>query len=767
VLESEAAPDLASMRGRIDPAARTLIDKARAGGWQSLKVGDVAFTFDAGGRYAYERTLPLGLRERVVCNGHTILHLYPELGIGAKRTVSRFHRAELARLIPWVLPTAEDLTHGADLTNVDAHTVALSPRDADKAKDVEGKPVPYVRVLLVFAENGRLAERRYVLMPEDKLLGRETYEADAIKVFDADAKELATRKLALSEAKEPELHPDTSALVVLPLPLRSRAHVYRSYDLDPNRQVSAIWLLWNAHHDPEAVLKLFAAEIASHNGPQARMIFNFAYKTQGIRKLGFYTLLASVGENVSKDLDVTAGRERDPLAQYLAVRTNPIYRMLQRRFSLDLGKEFAPEDSFLGSLARMHDRVLVLNGARANRDTQFLLAEFPRSLDFVQRHKSSILGLALLLNVIGRAGNYQAPQAAVADAWDLFADQPGLHYLARYEKALALRRGNRRSEAREVFVDLYKQILKKGVLPPIDVNFRSVLESNGKDADEWSKLMRETAGQLLADKHRSAAVYLAWQCWQLDDQPLAQEILSRALDEFKDDDERWTVTLAAIGYLFQTSQFVQADNLLQGLLDNDKFTNVPEIWRIGVVIADRREMTDKAIARLEQALDLEYHDLPEVFDLEPIRRDYGRLLHHYQSVAGSARTLKTDPPASLLAKTIRVADRWRALDHDGDACRITAEVLRLLGVRDLAWDYQTTPMPPKEVDPWVNLARTLNREGEFDLADRAFAATFAAQPNNARWLWERAQNLRQAGKSEEAKMLLRQSAEGEWKPDRR
>jgi tetratricopeptide (TPR) repeat protein len=767
VLESEAAPNLAGLSGRIDPAARKLIDQSRNSVWWSLKLGDVNFTFDGGGRYAYERTLPLGLRERVVCDGQTLLHLYPELGIGAKRTVSRFHREEISGLVPWVLPQVDDLAHGVDVTSVDAHTVALSPRGADKAKDAEGNPVPYLRVLLVFADDNRLTERRLVDMPENKVLLRESYEADAVKIFDAEGKELATNKLELSEAKEPELHPDASALVVLPLPMRTRQHVYASYGLDPNRQVGAEWLFWNAHHDPEAILKLFAAEIASRNGPQARMIFNFAYKFQGIRNLGFYTLLTSVGENVSNDLDVTAGREHDPLAQYLAVRTNPIYRMIQRRFPFDLGQDLAPEDSFLGGLARMHDRVLALNGPRANRDRKFLQAEFTRSLEFVHQHKKSALGLALLLDVVDRAGNYQAPQAAIADAWELFADHPGLHYTARYEKALALRRADRRPEARKVFVDLYEETLKKGALPPIDNNFRSVLESNGKDADEWTDLIRKTADKLVADKHRSAAVVLAWQCWQLSDQPLAHELLTRALDGFKDDDDRLPVTLAAVQYLLHTNQFAQADSLLQGLLDNDTFAMYPELWRIGVQIADSRAMNDKAIARLERALELEYLELPEVLNLQPIRDDYGRLLRHYQSVAQSARTLKTAPPADLLAKTIRIADRWRALDRDGNACTPAADVLRLLSATDLAWEYETTPLASQEKNavPWVNLAVVHNREGEFTLADRAYATAFETQPDNPHLLWDRAQNLRQAGKNEEAKKLLRQIADGDWKPD--
>src|SRR5262249_18109621 len=138
---------------------------------------------------------------------------------------------------------ADDLAHGADVLAVDDHTVAMSPRDADKEKDVEGKPVPYLRVLLVFAENGRLAERRLVVMPENKTLGRVTYGSKEIEVVDAEGKECAKRKLELTDARAPDLHPDTSDLVVLPLPLRSRDHMYRSLGLDPNRQAGGIYLI--------------------------------------------------------------------------------------------------------------------------------------------------------------------------------------------------------------------------------------------------------------------------------------------------------------------------------------------------------------------------------------------------------------------------------------------------------------------------------------------------------------------------------------------
>jgi len=130
-------------------------------------------------------------------------------------------------------------------------------------------------------------------------------------------------------------------------------------------------------------------------------------------------------------------------------------------------------------------------------------------------------------------------------------------------------------------------------------------------------------------------------------------------------------------------------------------------------------------------------------------------------------SLKLKPPADFLAKTVRTADRWRALDSEGEAaCQAAGRILQSLGERELVWDYLTTPvgLHPNESRPWVGLARTLSQRGELDLADRAYTAAFEAEPTNAQILWDRATNLRQAGKVQEAKKLYRQLAEGTWQP---
>jgi len=51
-----------------------------------------------------------------------------------------------------------------------------------------------------------------------------------------------------------------------------------------------------------------------------------------------------------------------------------------------------------------------------------------------------------------------------------------------------------------------------------------------------------------------------------------------------------------------------------------------------------------------------------------------------------------------------------------------------------------------------------------ELADRAYLSAFETEPTNAQILWDRAQNLRQAGKTTAARTVLTQIAEGTWQP---
>jgi ferric-dicitrate binding protein FerR (iron transport regulator)/tetratricopeptide (TPR) repeat protein len=786
VLEAEAAPQLRNARGRIEPGAQHLMEQARKNSWQELtlqgKDGKPAFTFlfDGSGRYIYERVLPLGLRERVVCDGKTLLHLYPELGIGARRQVSRFHRAEIARLVPWVLPPAEDLAHGADLRLKDKRTVAIVPRDVESAKDRDGKQLPYVAVQLLFAEDGRLAQRQVVKMPEGKTVLRETYDpSGTVKVLDAEGKELSVYKPTLSAADAPDLLPDTSQLVVLPLPLRSREHVYEAHGMNPNSPLTAADNLAYHYFGHDDALELFATEYAAGYGSNAVQVYRACLESDKERRLGCFTLLMACGVNVGAEpafRKIAAEQSSNPLAGYLTLTTYPVYRTLQRDWDLNLGASIDDQESFLSRLAAFRDIHLRWRDGKANQGgEQARRGRQEHALGFVRRNKSSVLGLSALTLLQDRAGDDQPFHRGVAEAWRTLDDGSGLSYIPKYEHARGLLHGGRRAEARLLFRELYAKRLKENVLPPIDGDFRRALQSDGDDADQWTELMRQTAETLANDSHGHAAVTLAWQCRQLDDLPLADNLLGIALDPARgrarkaESSElyRLDVNLTAIHYVRATGRYTRAEQLLQPLLEDRHYAVLGPLWRLGAEIADQRGLTRQSLERLEHALAIEYPDLPEVINLQSIRNDYGKLLNHYQELATAAAALKVEPPADLVSRTIRAADRWRALDRDSDSpCEKAAAILKTLDQRDLAWEYLTTPLgqKPNEADPWLGLARTLSRENQLDLADRAYAAAFEAEPTNAQILWDRAQNLSQAGKTEQARQLLRQIADTDWQP---
>src|SRR5262249_25425324 len=158
-------------------------------------------------------------------------------------------------------------------------------------------------------------------------------------------------------------------------------------------------------------------------------------------------------------------------------------------------------------------------------------------------------------------------------------------------------------------------------------------------------------------------------------------------------------------------------------------------------LATDREQHARRLECLEKALALEFASLPEVINLDEVRRDYGELLDEYERLARSLSTLKLSVPAGFRDRVVRAADRWGALDRDQErAARACATVLRELGERELAWDYLTTPVAlrPGESDVWTDLAVTLRKQGERDLADRAYQSAFERESTNAQILWDRA-----------------------------
>ena len=298
-VEAEATAEKQPLIGVVPEAARRLIDKARSAGWQTLTIPGYArvpgfnVVFNGAGQFTYERVLDSGLHEQVIGDGASLLSLYPEIGLGGRRPFSRFHQGELAEMVPWYLPKAEYLAHGADLKMVDDSTVAIVPRlVAEKEKD--GKELPTLVLHLVFAKDGRLAERRIVEMPSLKILVRQTYGADGtVKIINPkDDKVLVETKLTIAKGEAPNLKADTKEFLMMEFPVRTSEFWTKQ---EPYRNN------FFANVNAKLMEQLFVSYAVSGNLAKSGETFGRRFHAEGDHRIGFYTLLSlNVFEKGSK-----------------------------------------------------------------------------------------------------------------------------------------------------------------------------------------------------------------------------------------------------------------------------------------------------------------------------------------------------------------------------------------------------------------------------------------------------------------------------------
>jgi tetratricopeptide (TPR) repeat protein len=614
--------------------------------------------------------------------------------------------------------------------------------------------------MLVFSGEGHLKERQVVRMPSKKILYRETYSADGVvKLLDRKGREMAMRKGTLVKAKAPNLKVDARNLVVLSLPFRTREHIQQVRKLQKTNEANLRF------RDARSLL---AADVVGGDSSAALRVFLTPLHARGQRQLGLYVLLAACGQNLDSDhLDVMAEHEESPLAQYLALHTSPVLRKHASQWAVS-SRQWKTT-GFLQHLAISHALFQRWQNERVTRGSPAKVkAERDRAVKYVRDNKGSVFGVVLLCLMEDRAGKDQAFHRTLAELWPHFRDVPGLTYVAPYEQARCLWVSGQKEEASKHFRELYEKTLRKNRLPPIDSDFREALLGDGKGDDPWSDLIRKTAARLVKEKKRFAVLALAFQCWELEDQPLANYLLRTALEGAPKGMERLSLTLAGLGFLWETGQLERVDGVLRNLLANPQVARRAMLWRLGAKLAEERDQKARALDCLEKALECDFQDPTRIIDLQKLRADYGKLLAHYQSLADAMIALRVKPPKDFRARVVRAADRWRALDREqaAESCQLAGRIFQKLGDRELSWDYLTTPiaLKPNEADPLVGLAQTLVRRGELDLADRAFRAAFEAEPTNAQILWDRASNLRAAGKTVAARKLLRRLAEGKWQP---
>jgi tetratricopeptide (TPR) repeat protein len=651
---------------------------------------------DGQGRFAIERTLASGLKEQILCDGQTLLHLYPEIGIGTKRSFSRFHFGELQALIPWLLSAADDLARNADLLAYGSNTVAIVPH---------GKGIR-IETHLVFNDDGNLQERRWVLMPHKLMLARQKFTAKSFG----------------EPVAEPNLKPDVSNLVVLPLPYRTVNEVIQ-------KQQRQSW--WQrAFNDP---LELAAAHYADPSaGLDGGWLIENVVK-KGDTRPGWFTLIRAQNANV---MPLAPKDSHEPVLKYLQNRTGNVGAL----------------DSFLQRMMDLYYLVDVSQG----QPPLVKPPEWATNVRGAIERNRNELGAAALLVLEQRGGLTAGDWNLLADLWKQFHDIPGFWYTSRYERIRCLMAAGLEAQARQEFDKLYGETLAAGVIPPLD-SLYAQLPANP------AQLLKNAAHERAA-QHPEDVLALAWQsAWLGPQGTTSQEVMAELRPSTK-----WPeVTLSAVLLWQQLGQPAAAQEWLDELLGDATLAKQPGLWRLAAELASQRGQEIRQIECLEKALDLEFAHLPETVDVQQLREDYGSLLRGFGRIINDYWQKDTPMPANLAARIVKAVDRWRSIDPEAnDACMQASDLLSDLNEPKLAWQYLTTvvALHPNEAAPYRQMAQHLAERNDWKLAEKAYAAAFAAEPTDAQLLYDRAKALEKGGRRPEAAAVMKQLADGRWQP---
>ncbi|MBW3540110.1 MAG: FecR domain-containing protein [Planctomycetes bacterium] len=761
--------------GTVDDRARELIEAARGRGWHSVTLpsaegaSPLVIHCDGTGRFAYERTVSEGLRERVACDGFTLWHLYPEIGLAARREASRFHQRGIRRLVPWLVPSPDELSLAHDVRTIDEQTIALVPiRRKDHPADAA------IHVHLVFAADGGLAERRYIRMRDHRELARMTLDAGGtVELKDGDGELLATWDYDV-RACEPPLELRTDDLVVLPMPFQSTNRVLESAGrtLPESAEGYGDW-------SEDDALALIAAALAEGDNGRVLQVVRGRFFDRGDRRVGLYTLLASLAPDLWPREEFEEGAREHPqsavlqyFAQTLPNPSEPPTGEAER--AADGEPPLPPGDGLVQRMVALRALAIQWRTDEVLPTADDPHATIAQALDRIAEVRSPQLAWALLSLVADRVDAFgwkrdrprQAAFVALADAFRRFENVPAFSWTARYARAERLASAGRLEDSRKLLRELYALTLAAGLLPPADETITAAIRESSTTRRQWRRLMRNSHDAALAAGSRTSALRLAVECARRGDRALAETLLDRAMRGLVPaDDPRLALQAYAIAMGLDAP--ARAERMIAPLLQDRRFNDRPLAWRWAADAAHRRGDMQAAVERMDRAFDIAHDKLPEVVNVQSLREEYGELFAFYRTASDAHVTANVKLPADFAARVMRAADRWRRIDPDDTfACQAAAPVLERIGHDDAAWEYLTTPLAakPNEAAPWRQMAEALRSDGKVELAARAYAAAFEAEPTDAELLWNHAQMLEEAGRSRAAKSLYLRLAEGEWQP---
>ncbi|MDA1158559.1 MAG: VIT domain-containing protein [Planctomycetota bacterium] len=782
VLDAESKSAAEPSRGSIDDAARRLIEDSRAAGWEKITISssknasEITLLCNGLGELRLERRTTDGLFEQVVSDGKILKHLYPELGIGAQRTVTRFHRRALLNMTPWLLPPVEDLAIGCDIRQVNESTIRitrLNTAKSDKQTTNDSQPAEKfeLAIELVFSDDGRLTERRWIKLasksePAEQILWRHLYEASGnIRILDGDGKLVTELKLVRQPIVEQPVFPPTDGLVILPLPYRSAD----SYSLNLPAQPASNGSVDYSQLSEADAMKLVATHVATSDFDALWNVINQRFVAKDDCRMGFAVLLSGAATKNSQPIHEVVSRNQGSSA---------LGSFLVQHFDWgndqDMSKEFVLPDSaspFVRQLAEIHNLYALWSSGRATQDRTEAQVnkELSRAFEVIRRCPSKAVAWALL-NVVHRSidetFSKKKLHLRLAKEAASFEAEPGFFGPARLARVRWLISGEKTDEARSLYSSFRHDAAEAGIALPVSDEIRTAFKKVSGDYKVWSQLILESAAPLARQKRQLELLQLALNCAVIAEHDTARQLLDSVI-KGADFRKRPDLLLIVLRCLMTIDDWGQAEDFARQLINYRNARENASLWRTASQIATALGNDDESLRRLEQAMRLEFSSLPDTVNVESLRAEYNKLFDRFAMFADKSLADGKALPKDFVERVTQMADAWRSIDPDPTvACQRAAKLLQLVGLYESAWDYWTTPLvnTANSSAAWTNLATALAETNQIHRASLAWSEAFAAEPTNPELLWNHASLLSNHNQPERAKKLLTQIMNGKWQP---
>ena len=747
--------------GTVEPAAAEAVAAARQN-TPTLRVRYLdrdgkpllAFWAGAGDRFARTRRTSMYLREDFLCDGNSLLHVYPELGLAARRQQAGRRIAALRRMVPHLLPPADELARGFDVRLAKAEgkltTLRLTPA---KPKAPAGKdkrtPAGKLAILLTFDSQGFVRSQDWRLDGETKLSCAVTTDGPQVAcVWRADGKELARVAYECTE-RRPEADPfapNLKGLVVLDMPLRRPEH-YAA-------------LLEETATDGGAVSRRVAlrrhlafAQLQDHGWQSPWGTVPQAYQTllQAVTErtqAGGKELL--IGELV---LAGSAGHARGILNDTKVLRRptdHPLAVFWTQQGNADALRKLAAENenTFAGHLAAYG--LVQRGGERKTRAIQ-LMRQYPDS--------------PLLFAAATYAGGDE-------DVWIELSKQRRWRLVA----LLAAAQRGQTAKLAAAFETVHEEITGDGGEVPVSSHMVRALRT---DEARWQRVLKRSLAAASKRKDPGRLLRFAELAWPNGEKELAGVALDRAA-ELASETLPLTYKLALAQSLWamgRTQEAWDLHNAVLSALEKRKLAPSPALLAATARFAHAAGRTDLAVDYELKALQAEGPYMPKRINVHLFRQRYewlwSRLAQRAKELALAARAkpgekATTDRLAETLARARRVWETWQRVDGGFQAglYQRLASLYRSAGQEEAAWRALSSVIDEKPRDglSYYQVGAWYVGQGERESAQGWYGKAYEVEPTNGDWIWHRAELLRQMGKKTQARALYEEIANKKWQP---